>query len=257
MIDPKVIRFVDCAVNFLIVLCFLPLLLYGLYAVWDSQQVYQNADSVVYETYKPSSKDDLTFEELQKINSEVFGWIQIYDTHIDYPLVRTTNNSKYVNTDAKGEFSLSGSIFLDCKNKKDFSDMNSILYRHNMEKKAMFGELQSFAEEKYFEKHQYGGIFYGYKWHEIEFFAFLHADAYDSVIYNTAFQNTVDQEKYLSYIKQHADIFKELSFDQDEHFIALSTCTTTSTNGRHILVGRIIDQASDKSFDRQRNSAGE
>lgn len=105
----RVIQIADCAINLLIILCFLPPLLYGIYAIWDSNQVYQQADSSLYETYKPSEAT-LSFEELQKINSEVFGWLTIEGTHIDYPLVQAANNSKYVNTDVKGEFSLSGMV---------------------------------------------------------------------------------------------------------------------------------------------------
>ena len=86
----------------------------------------------------------ISFEELQKINPEVFGWLNIPDTHIDYPLVQAEGNSKYVNTDVKGNFSLSGSIFLDCRNHKDFSDCNHIIYGHHMQKDAMFGELERF-----------------------------------------------------------------------------------------------------------------
>ena len=61
-------------VNWLIVLCFVPLLFYGIYAVWDSAQINQKAESTVYETYRPTD-DDLSFDELRKLNPEVFGWL--------------------------------------------------------------------------------------------------------------------------------------------------------------------------------------
>lgn len=243
----KVIYILDNIVNILIILFFLPILLYGIYTVWDSKQIYNNADSSLYETYRPSSEDKLSFEELQKINPEVFGWLAIKDTNINYPLVQTSNNSKYVNTNVKGEFSLSGSLFLDSRNQKNFSDINNIIYGHNMEKKAMFGELKDFGDKEFFEKHKYGELYYEDKWHKIEFFAFLHADAYDYVLYNTGLYGIDDYKMYLEYVKRKAEHFRNLPFQPEDHFVALSTCSSNSTNGRNILIGRITDKTENVS----------
>ncbi|TBX12246.1 class B sortase [Clostridium perfringens] len=243
----KVIRIADNIVNILIILCFLPILLYGVYAVWDSKQIYHHADASLYEIYRPASEDKLSFEALQKINPEVFGWLIVKGTHVNYPLVQSSNNSKYINTDAKGEFSLSGSLFLDSRNKKNFSDMNNIIYGHNMEKRAMFGELKDFGDKEFFEKHKYGELYYEDKWHKIEFFAFLNADAYDPILYNTVMHGSNDCKRYLDYVRGKAKQFRILPFQEEEHFVALSTCTSTSTNGRHILIGRITDNMENMS----------
>ena len=203
----KIIRIADKTVNWLIVLCFMPLLLYGLYGLWDSKQINQQADASLYETYKPNSKDFISFAELQKKNPEVIGWITVDGTQIDYPLVQGEDNSKYVNTDPLGAFSLSGSIFLDCNNQKDFSDMNSIIYGHHMEKDAMFGEVEYYQEPSYFKKH--------------------------------------------AHVRQNASYFEELSFQKSERFVTLSTCTSDSTNGRHLLVGRIQEEIQKEQGDLQ------
>ena len=245
--ENRIIRFADHFVNFLIILCFLPLLLFGIYAVWDSEQIYKQADSTVYETYKPASEDNLSFEELKKINPEVFGWLQVDQTHIDYPILQSEDNSKYVNTDVKGAFSLSGSIFLDCKNSRDFSDMNNILYGHQMEKHKMFGDLKNFLERSYFDTHTSGSVYYESQWHGIEFFAHLCVDAYDDVVYNTGLKGNDDQEVYLSYVKSHASYFRELDFQANEHFIALSTCSNVNTNERYVLIGRITERSVGKA----------
>lgn len=239
----KRIQIADHVVNLLIVLCFLPILLYAGYTLWDVQHIYQSAEASLYESYKPTATNKVSIEELQKKNPEVFGWLTVNDTNIDYPLVQSSDNSKYVNTDVEGKFSLSGSIFLDYRNKKNFSDVNNIIYGHHMDKRVMFGEIEYFEKEKYFKSHQYGKIYFEREWHDIEFFAFLHADAYDSVLYNTELQMEKDMQQYVRYIKEKAKVFKELPFDKDEHFITLSTCTSDSTNGRHLLIGRIKDSA--------------
>ena len=236
----KIIRILDCFVNNAIFLCLTLFLLYGIYTMWDSNQMYQQANSTQFETYKPISDETLSFAKLKKINPEVFGWLTIKGTNINYPLVQSSNNSKYVNTDVKGNFSLTGSIFLDSRNQKSFSDINSIIYGHNLEKKVMFGGLKEFEKKDFFKSHKYGKLFYDDTWHKIEFFAFLHVDAYDSIIYDTGMQEINNRNRYLEYIEQKAIRFRPISFQSEEHFVTLSTCTSTSTNGRHVLVGRII-----------------
>lgn len=216
--------------------------------MWDSAQLNRQADSSLYETYRPTEDDTLSFEELRRLNPEVFGWLTVYGTHIDYPLTQGEDNSKYVNTDAKGSFSLSGSLFLDYRNDRSFRDVNSIIYGHHMEKEKMFGEVESFSQETYFDGHRYGSVYDGERWQGIEFFAFLSADAYDPVLYDAKLQGEDGRERYLAYVREHAMNFRDISFRQDDRYIALSTCTTGSTNGRHLLVGRLTEKPEKDPF---------
>lgn len=226
-------------VNLIAALFFVLLLAYGIYGLWDSAQINKQAEASNYETYKPT--DELSFAELKKLNPEVFGWLTVEGTHIDYPLVQGKDNSKYVNTDVKGEFSLSGSLFLDYQNQKDFSDRNNIIYGHHMEKNLMFGELENFQEKSYFDSHRYGTLYYENAWHKVEFFAFLHIDAHDPMIYNTALTEE-KQRDYLDYVKSYAQQYREHPFQKGERYLVLSTCTSSSTNGRHVLIGCIKEE---------------
>lgn len=236
----KIICLADHFVNAIMVGFCVLLIFYGGYGLWDSAQVNKQAEPENYQIYRPNNQ--VSFEKLRGINPEVFGWLTVENTHINYPLVQGEDNLKYGNTDARGEFSLSGSIFLDCRNHKDFSDMNHILYGHHMDKDAMFGELEYFQEQTYFEKHKFGKLYYKEQWHPIEFFSFLHVNAYDEQIYNTTLKDESDRLTYLDYIRTNAQHFRELSFQPEDRYIVLSTCTSSSTNGRHVLVGRISKQ---------------
>lgn len=156
-IGKKVVKAANSILDFAVLALILLLVAYSCYALWDSDQVHNLADAAQYEVYKPSveAAGGPSFAELQSINAEVFSWITVYGTNIDYPMAQGADNMKYVNTDAKGEYSLSGSIFLDAENSKDFSDFNSIIYGHHMEKKTMFGEIGLFKEKEYFDNRAY------------------------------------------------------------------------------------------------------
>lgn len=236
----------DHAVDALVLTALLLILVYGCYAVWDSNQIFQAADEAQYRQYKPTKDDSLSFDELRKINGEVFGWITLDDTNIDYPLVQGTDNSKYVNTDAKGAFSLSGSLFLDYRNARDFSDFTSIIYGHHMEKRKMFGDISSFRDKAWFDGHQYGSIFDGKTVRGLEIFAFLDLDAYDE-LYEPLSMKDSRREEYLQAIFDKAMHLRKEKNGQtnvtaEDSIVLLSTCDTKRTNGRWVLAAKITDE---------------
>ena len=150
-----IIRGLDHIVNFIALSLILAAMFLSGYMLWDSHQVYQTADAKNYEAYIPTEKNTKSFEELQKINPDIIGWIRINETNVNYPLLQAEDDDTYMNKDAEGKYSLSGSIFLHCANKPDFSDFNNMIYGHHMEKHMMFGDVGLFADKEYFDEHPY------------------------------------------------------------------------------------------------------
>ena len=120
--------------------------------------------------------------------------------------------------------------------------MNSIIYGHHMEKDAMFGEVEYYQEPSYFKKHAHGKLYYGGKWHEVEFLLSFMPMLMTAFYIIRMQQKETDTLMYLDYVRQNASYFEELSFQMSERFVTLSTCTSDSTNGRHLLVGRIQEE---------------
>jgi len=236
----KTIRLANELVNTGVLVVILLLLVFGCYAIWDSGQVHDAADKSHYAIYKPTEENEgKTFQELQAINPEVFAWLSVYGTNIDYPVTQGRDNMKYVNTNAEGKYSLSGSIFLDYNNSKDFSDFNSILYGHHMQKKTMFGEIGSFSNRYFFDSHRYGNVYYNEKDHGLEFFAFIHTSAYDDTVFTP---DVREKQPYLDTLLANAVYARDIGVTTEDHILLLTTCSSASTNGRDILVGRITDE---------------
>ena len=212
------------------------------YALWDTKQLHDAADKSNYAVYKPTVENEgLSFMELQAINDEVFAWLTVYGTNIDYPVTQGPDNMKYVNTNAEGQYTLSGAIFLDYKNSRDFSDFNSIIYGHHMEKKTMFGEIGDFRNKEMFYSHRYGNLYFNEKDHGIEFFAFIHTDAYDYDVFR-ANVNEDDAQVYLDNLLEKSMYTRDIGVSIQDRIVLLSTCSSGSTNGRDILIGRITDE---------------
>jgi len=154
---------------------------------------------------------------------------------------------KYVNTNVEGRYSLSGSLFLDCHNSKDFSDFNSIIYGHHMAKKVMFGEIGDFFDRSMFDSHKYGSLYFDGKDHGIEFLAFIRTDAYDSVVFSPNVEEG-QREKYLDGLFAKAVHVRETGVSPDDRLVLLSTCSSSSTNGRDILVGKVTEATYNDPF---------
>lgn len=96
----------------------------------------------------------IDFEELQKINPDIVAWIRIEGLGIDYPVVQGEDNEHYLHYTFRGEANVAGSIFLDYRNKADFSDSKIILYGHNMKNGTIFGSLKKYQDESVFQENQ-------------------------------------------------------------------------------------------------------
>ena len=191
------------------------------------------------------------FEELRAINEDVVGWITIYGTNIDYPILQGPDNLYYVNRDIYGESSLSGSIYLQSENKADFSDSFNLLYGHHFENGAMFGDVSKYKDPDYMMGHRNGelitkdGIFY------LRVFACIETDAYDSSIYgvtdvaDTSAQSLNKPHKLVHYppdATTDGDIIDDSgSFVilGHENVLALSTCDDAETDGRDVVVADV------------------
>lgn len=251
-------------VDFLFVLAMLFLLLVAIWTHWDARQVYAAADPNRFIQYKPDfPKDVETFEGLQAKNPDVKAWLTIYDTKIDYPLVQTDNDDYYMNHDVFGEVQASGSLFIDYRNDSRFGDFNTLVYGHHMSERKMFGDIDLFLDEEFFNSHEFGNLYDGTQDRGLQIIAVLEVDSHDPVLYYPAIKGEELRLKYIDQIYNTAKIIRGVSAAErktitsegrtspltpDDNILLLSTCSADITNGRFILVCKVLDHAVGNPF---------
>lgn len=213
-------------------------LIYSLYVLYDNfyteQSAFSSWDLVRYKP-APGNEGKFDFDELQKINKDVIGWITIDDTNIDYPVLQGKDDLEYINKDPYGKSSLTGSIYLSSSNHSDLSDMYNIVYGHHMDNGAMFGDIDKFAEKAFFESHRRGIYITPKKAYQLHVFAFLETNAYESRIYTVNEKNKEALDSLYTYLKDHARIYDDIDHTKASKLIALSTCASNVTNGRNVI----------------------
>ena len=227
----KTIKIVDKGIDRIILIVSLLFFLICIYAMIDAVMVYYNANDQSILKYKPHGKEDAAI--LRELSEDAVAWLTVNNTNIDYPVMQGKTNSEYLNKDPYGDYSLSGSIFLDSRCDGKFTDAYSLLYGHHMDYGSMFGALDEFIKPDYFSAHRTGTLItVGGEEYKINFFAAAKAPADEDIIFNPT---KTKNEKLLDYLKTNAAIYEE---PQDRgHIIALSTCQSAENIERMLVFG--------------------
>lgn len=116
----------------------------------------ENTKPNVAEDDKEGEKQEETvtvdFASLQAINPDIVAWLRIPGV-LEYPVVRGEDNSYYLNHTVQKTYNIAGSIFLDYRNERDFSDSKNIIYGHNMKDGSMFHVLRNYQDIDFFQEH--------------------------------------------------------------------------------------------------------
>lgn len=218
----------------LLILCILMMLL-GVYSIIDNAYLYSAASdrSVLY--YKPQLNEPITEERL--ITENQVAWISIDGSRVDFPVLQGKDNVEYLNKDPYGEFSFSGSIFLDSRNAADFSDAYAVIYGHHMSGGHMFGCLDDFTDEDFLRQHSSGTLSVRDKVYDIELFAVMHCGAMDKYIFGLEGKSFKSIQKY---IRENADLLLEK--EETDKIIALTTCTDAGGDDRLAVCGYLKER---------------
>ncbi len=209
---------------------FVVALLIVCYGIYDTWYVYNKAGDDSYLKYKPVAGAGVP--EDAPITDDMVAWITIDGTNIDYPVMQASDNMKYLNMNPYGEYSLSGSIFLDSRNSEDFSDDYSILYGHHMEYGVMFGALDEFLDEEYMKKHSKGTLIVGRSGsvsYDLGVFACMIINEYDMKMLDPD-----SLENISALISEEASVINT-SIKNSDHIMVLSTCTEPVSTNRLLV----------------------
>ena len=91
---------------------------------YQAQMEYSSSSTVQTTTDGAIADNPIDFQSLQSQNDEIYAWIKIDDTDVDYPIVQSkTDDEFYLKHSALDKKWLaSGAIYTEGCNKTDFSD---------------------------------------------------------------------------------------------------------------------------------------
>ena len=186
------------------------------------------------------------FEELQAVNPDVYAWITVPGTDIDYPILQhASDNSYYLMHNIDGSYGYPGCIYTENLNSKDFTDNNTVIYGHNMKNGSMFAQLHKYEDSDFFDANREVLI---YLPDEVLHYTIFAAHIYDDrhLLYSFDFADPEVYQKYLDSIfstrDMSANIDKDITVTTDNQIITLVTCIGSQPSNRLLVQAVLTDR---------------
>ena len=198
----------------------------------NNKMVEQIKSTVIVEENNEDGNENgytVDFNKLKEQNNETIAWLKINNTNIEYPVVKGTNNSFYLNHSFDKSKNSAGWIFADYKNKFDNTDKNIVIYGHNMRDGSMFGSMLNILDAKWYENEENTNITL-YTENEkciYKVFSIYKIESEDYYI-KTEFSDDNNFEQFVNTIKKRS--IKEFNTDvsKDDNILTVSTCANNN-----------------------------
>ena len=207
------------------------------YKIIHQLKEYNDADKVYNLIREEKEESDNLFEK----NIDYRGWIKFDNTNINYPILQGQDNEEYLYKDINNEYIVSGSIFMNYLN-NGFDDQNTVLFGHNMKNGTMFANLKKYKEEDFFYNNNYieielsNGQYLKYK-----VFSVYITDINDNYT-KTSFEDKDEYKEFLERIKNKSIYKSDISVNENDKIITLSTCSYEFDDARLVVTGKLIDK---------------
>lgn len=200
-------------------------------AVTDTEQESEIADMPV------------DFAALQEENEDIYAWIQIEGTDVNYPILQSPGDDDYyLDHTVKRQEGLPGSIYTQYNyNSGCFEDPVTVLYGHNMRDGSMFAAIKKYIDEEFRDAHPQIQI---YTPEHILTYRVVCAITYDDRHILQTY-NCYETEKYEALLKSLQTermipswLEEPFTVTAEDRMILLSTCNSNSD--QRFIVGAVL-----------------
>lgn len=202
---------------------------------------------ILAETGVPIPDREVDFEDLKEnVNEDIYAWIYIPDSRIDYPVVQhPLDNYYYLNYNLDGSYGYPGCIYTESYNKRDFSDPLTVMYGHNMKNGTMFAGLHKYEDAEYFREHPYVYIYTPERLYVYRIFA-SHEYGSEHLLYRHDYTEESEFEKYIDGIMavrgMNCNRAGDVEVRADSHILVLSTCMADKPDNRYLVQGVLLNE---------------
>ena len=199
----------------------------------QEQEVAEKRKKETNEEEKPY----LDIKDMKNINEDIYAWIEIPDTEITYPVLASPKEDYYLMHNVNHSYGYPGCIYSNPENGVDLASELTVLYGHNMKNGSMFGTLNNFLQESYFEEHPYIYIYTEDKVNVYEIVAAVEwKDKNLLKEYNAKGSEGMDWfcNAFLSGKEGNC---RKAEFCEESKFLTLSTCVRGQKEKRMLVIG--------------------
>lgn len=186
-----------------------------------------------------------SYEELYRQNPDMVGWIKIEGTNINYPVMQSVDETDfYLKHDFNREYSSYGCPYVQENCNVTTPSDNIVIYGHHMSNGSMFADLDKYKSKSFWEEHKTITFDTLTQRNEYEIVAVFKTVVYTEncfKYYNFInAENETEFDEYIAKCKELALYDTGVSAGYGDKLITLSTCEYSQTNGRIVVVAKLI-----------------
>lgn len=189
---------------------------------------------------------NLDWEGLWAQNEDIYAWIYIPGTNIDYPVLQHPSDDVfYLDHNLDGSAGYPGCIYTEPSwNYKGFMDRNTVLYGHDLLDGTMFTQLHNFEDEAFFQANRYAFIYMPDKVLAYDIFAaYEYTD--EHLLYNYNLTSDAGYQEYLDKVFGVRDMgahFRDgVQVGIQNKIITMSTCIADKPDNRYLVQGVLLN----------------
>ena len=187
---------------------------------------------------EPVPRVSMDFAPLQELCPNIKGWLFAEGTNVDYPVVQTDNNDYYLTHLYNGEANASGALFLDYRNNDLFMDRNTVIYGHHMMNGSMFGSLNLYKEQDFYDEYPTMLLYTP----DGDYLVELICGTVEDGNYEFVRFNFDDEDDFCSYIesrRSRSTFRSNVEIGPEDRIISLCTCSYEWNNARYMIMGKL------------------
>ncbi len=227
---------------------------YGGYA---AEQTYGDLLGFVDDAVEAEKKDKeenlvenpIDFASLKEKNDDVYAWIKIPNTKINYPVVQSkVDDNFYLHKSIDKKYLFAGMIYSQSCNSLDFFDPVTVLYGHNMNNGTMFQNLHKFQNKEFFDSNE---LFYVYTEKHIFTYKVISAFKYDNrhIMNSFDFNDKAQLEEFQNTVLNPNSLIKNvrsgIELNEYSKVLILSTCIN-DRRSRYLVCGVMVEDEKTK-----------
>lgn len=181
------------------------------------------------------------FDALRAMNPEVAGWLVCEGTELNYPIVQSTDNTKYLDTFFDGSKGKAGCLFVDYENSPGFRDKNTVVYGHNLLDGSMLSGVLHYRQHGYYDTYPAMTLHTLEGSHTVELFAGYTARTSDDA-WLLSWADDAAFSVWLEHVQGRSAFESDVVVSPGDRVLTLSTCTGNGRD-RFVLHGRLVPES--------------
>lgn len=243
----EAVRIILLIIAIIVLICSTVYIGYYIYNQYAAEKEYEDLTTVSVATTENLVANPIDFNSLKAQNDDIYAWIKVDDTEVDYPIVQSKNDDEfYLKHSALDKKWLdSGAIYTQSCNSTDFSDPVTLIYGHNGYKQTMFTTLHKFEKEDFFNSNEY---FYIYTPGRKLTYQVVSAFKYDDrhIMNSFDFSDEKSLKEFQDIVTNPNSTLKnvrtdlDVPIDKNSRIVVLSTCITGQRSNRFLVCGVLV-----------------